>query len=292
MSTEPETPETDDGRLAREALSALGSAPAPGADFRLRLRSDFAAGAIAPGAKDAGAAAHEPPEPKILVLSSSRGVWSSRWRWVAGAAAAALAVVALVATNAPPRWRVVSAYGEGDATINGNAVPMNDPAKLADALVSGATIQVPAGATLQIAIPGVMAIAMNEGSDAIVPRAPGRWFGRDVSTEIRSGEWHITTGAAFRGARFSIDTPSAHVELTGTTLAVICEPNGTCVCVFEGQVHVGRDAAHMVTVSSGQRRYTYADATHEPYDDAMLPRERPALGEFRESMRRIVKRAR
>jgi ferric-dicitrate binding protein FerR (iron transport regulator) len=145
---------------------------------------------------------------------------------------------------------------------------------------------------LDLASRGTLAIQMAGGTDAVLPRAPGRWANRTVSAEIATGEWRITTGERFPGARLVVSTPTAHVEVTGTTLAVICEPSGTCVCVYEGHVQVGRDASDMVSVDHGRRRYLYADAAHTPLDDAMLPREVPALGSFCESMRPVVRRPR
>jgi ferric-dicitrate binding protein FerR (iron transport regulator) len=69
----------------------------------------------------------------------------------------------------------------------------------------------------------------------------------------------VTTGASFKGARLSLVTPEAAIEVTGTTLAVICEPTGTCVCVHEGVVRVGPRGGDMLAVPAGRRRYIFND---------------------------------
>ena len=268
---------SDDVRRARAALAGLRPPPAPAAAFRARLRREFAAGTLAPA--DAVAAPRRVVRPAL--------------RW-AGAAVAAAGIAAgtLALGNAGPAWRVVAAAGAGAATVDGRAVPLADAAALTAALVPGAHVRLPAGAALEIASARTLAIQMAGGTDAVVPRVPGRWFGRAVAGSLAAGEWRVTTGAAFPGARLAITTPSARVEVTGTTLAVICQPQGTCVCVFEGHVRVGRVRGDLVTVAGGRRRYVYADAAHAPLDDAMLPGERPALGDFCDAMRPLLHRPR
>jgi len=89
------------------------------------------------------------------------------------------------------------------------------------------------------------------------------------------------TGPAFHGARLAVETPEARVEVTGTTLAIICEPTGTCVCVLDGRVRVGtRGGAGMADVSAGRRRYVFSDGRPDE-SAAMRPNEHVALGEFR-----------
>src|SRR5205085_433042 len=104
---------------------------------------------------------------------------------------------------------------------------------------SGARVRVPSGAAIEIAAAGDMVVQITSGTDATVPGVPGRWFGRRVEGELESGELRITTGPRFAGATLALTTPEANVVVTGTTLAVIREPAGTCVCVFDGRVRVG-----------------------------------------------------
>jgi ferric-dicitrate binding protein FerR (iron transport regulator) len=266
---------------ARSALEAMEPAPAADPTFRARLRADFATGMLA------GAAV--PRTPVVLPLPRRRAV---KWLPALAAAAAAVLVVTAINGNEAPRWHVVHASASGVATVDGREIPVADAPRLDAALHPGARVQLSPDAMLEVASARTLALQMAGGTDAILPRAPGRWWSRESRGTIAAGEWRITTGAAFAGARFEVGTPSAHVEVTGTTLAVICQPQGTCVCVYEGHVRVGHDPTDMVTVMHGRRRYMYADRAHAPLDDAMLPPEVPALGGFCEAMRPLLKRPR
>jgi len=281
MSADDDRISEGDERRGSEALAALRPAPPLEPSLRARLRREFASGAIASAAA--------PPAARVLPLP--RRAFARPWRWaLVAAAAAVVAVAVLPRMNAAPPWRLVAATGSGVATVDGRPVPMDDAATLGAALVPGARIRVPDGCALEIASARMVAIRMEGGTDAELPRVPGRWFGRAVSATIAGGEWRITTGDAFHGARLAVATPSAHVEVTGTTLAVIIEPNkGTCVCVYEGRVMVGRDAGDMRPVEQGRRRYVYADRAVEPLEDAMLPHERPALGSFCDAMKPVLR---
>jgi len=283
---------SEEARLAREELAALRTSAPADPEFRARMRREFAAGAIAEGvAAGAPTSATADGSSRMVALPRRRSAPARMWAW-AGAIAAAVLVAIALKLNRGPGWRVVSVSGSGMATVNGAQLPMNAPARFAELLVPGATVRVPAGGTLEISCGRMLAIQMAAGTEAVVPRVPGRWFGRTVQGRIAAGEWRITTGAEFPGARFEITTPSARVEVTGTTLAVICQPEGTCVCVYEGHVRVGRGPSDMLTVVSGRRRYVYADTSRVPLDDAMLPPERPALGGFCETMRPLLRRPR
>lgn len=284
-------PESDDIRRAREALSALPAPAAADPAFRARMRREFAAGTLAPAADPAPLRA-EPlggPE-RIVPLPRSRRARPLVWGWAVAAAAAVAIIVPVL--NRGPAWSVVSVTGAGSIVVDDRPVRTSDRASLAALLVPGARVHVPGDGMLAIASKGMLAIQMAGGTEAVVPRVPGRWFGREVDGTIAAGEWRITTGAGFPGSRFAISTPVAHVMVTGTTLAVICAPEGTCVCVYEGHVLVGRGPSDMATVLAGRRRFVYADSSHASLNDAMLPPERPALGDFCEWMRPIVRRPR
>ena len=79
----------------------------------------------------------------------------------------------------------------------------------------------------------------------------------------------------------------ARVEVTGTTLAVICDPEGTCVCVFEGVVHVGRKSGPLSPVEHGKRGFVYNDG-REPVVATIRETELVKLGMFREQSRKAL----
>jgi hypothetical protein len=80
------------------------------------------------------------------------------------------------------------------------------------------------------------------------------------------------------------------VKVNGTTLAVIMEPTGTCVCVLEGEVMVGArgDAAGpegggggaMMPISAGHRGYIFRDG-RTPERADIRPEELTSLARFR-----------
>jgi hypothetical protein len=251
---------------ARDAVRALGVPQADPA-FRARLAREFATGTL-------GA-----PPRRIVALP-----WFQRpaVRWGLAPLAAAAAVLLVSALNRGPEWKVSGELGgEGVAVVDGRPIPLSSGhlGDLARAIRPGARVQMPDGVSLDLVSPGLLAVRLMDGADMTVPSPPGRWFGRRVNAEVQKGELRISTGAAFHGAVLHIATLSAELEVRGTTLAVICEPEGTCVCVEEGVVMVGEKEGPMVPVPHGMRRYIYND-DRAPVLAPMRPQEHEALPKF------------
>jgi hypothetical protein len=192
--------------------------------------------------------------------------------------------VAVAIVNRGPAWTMLSSTGDGIAVVDQVPVPLTHPEDLQRRLRPGATVSVPEGAELELASAGDMVVQITAGTEFTVPASPGRWFGRDVAAAVRNGTIRVTTGPSFAGARLRIDTPEAMVEVTGTTLAVICEPTGTCVCVYEGTVRVSDRQAEAQPVSSGHRRYVFNNGK-PPESAEIRPTEVGKLGEFRDAKR-------
>jgi len=258
----------------------LQSTPPPPADpaYRARLKEAFLIGAIEHPAE--GPAEHvEKPD---TIVSLPRRRQSAIWTGVAAAAAILIAVLTGV-LNQGPGWTITAAHGEGEIRLDGVPVSLADAATVGRRIASGVQIEVPPGGEIDLRAGGAMAMQLTGGTDLTVPPSPPRWFGRRSELYVRDGEIRVTTGPTFRGARLDVMTPDAAVEVTGTTFAVILEPTGTCVCVFEGTVRVGpRDKADMAPVPGGQRRYIFHDGS-EPESDSMRETERMKLAMFRES---------
>jgi ferric-dicitrate binding protein FerR (iron transport regulator) len=249
----------------------LREARTPEADpvFRTRLREAFVSGRIADAA------------PAPAAVAPARAAW---WRrplvaWAAVATAALVAVLAVPAMNRAPAWRVVEIRGAGVASVDGRPVTLDHTDQLAAMLRPGARVRLPEGAVISLASAGMMTVELNAGADAVIPGLPGRWFGRASHAEVNRGVMRVATGADFKGARLTIATPAADVEVIGTTLAVICEPVGTCVCVLEGRVKVGRKGEPMEEVGPGHRRFVFLDGTDERA--GMRPTEIPELERLR-----------
>jgi ferric-dicitrate binding protein FerR (iron transport regulator) len=130
---------------------------------------------------------------------------------------------------------------------------------------------------IELASSGQVLLELVPGTDLTLPAPPGRWWARSAHIALRSGEIRVSTGEKFHGARLQVTTSEAEVHVTGTTFAVICFPEGTCVCVCEGTVAVGEHGKEPVPISAGHRRFIY-NSGKPPLIDAILPREEVQLG--------------
>lgn len=268
MSPDRSDHPTREEARARDALRGLAP-PSADAAFRERLKRDFVAGRI-------GAL-----RPLALPVP-----WHRRfaWRLVLVPAAAALLVVTVWLADRGPGWSVMGTTGDGVAVVDGAPVPLTDRAGLARRMRPGARLAVPVGAEIELASASGLVVQVTSGTDFTLPATPGRWLNRRVVAAVERGEIRVTTGVAFRGARLRVDTPEAVVEVTGTTLAVICEPTGTCVCVFEGVVRVGARGGSVETIPTGRRRFLFNDG-RAPETAAIRPMENTKLGMFRDGRR-------
>jgi len=268
----PESLPPDEAR-ARDAVRGLG-VPAAGPAFRARLKQDFAAGRIG--------------ESRVLALPGSAVPWYRRpaFRLALVPAALGVLVVAgmavLSATDRGPGWTLMTARGNGAVTVDGAPVSLASRADLTRAMHAGARVSVPANAELELMSTAGLVVQVTEGTELTLPATPGRWVNRRVTGTVRRGEIRVTTGSAFHGARLHLRTPEAEVEVTGTTLAVICEPTGTCVCVHSGVVMVGAHGGGMEAVPEGRRRYVFNDG-RPPESAEIRPNEGEQLGVFRDS---------
>jgi len=258
---EPGTP------AERRVQEAVRSLPHPQATpaFRTRLKRDFASGRIG--------------TPRTIELASPRVAM----RWLALAPAALVLLIAIVLANRAPALRAVAVNGEGFVIVGGRPVPAGHLAELNQRLTPGTKVEL-AGATLELESAGNLHLELVSGSAMTLPKPPGRWFGRVSRGRLERGEVRITTGQRFHGARLAMETPEVTVEVVGTTLAVIREPVGTCVCVLDGTVRVGEPGGEMEMVQGGRRKFVFNDG--RPIERAeMRPVEQVELARFREHAR-------
>src|SRR5262249_55610747 len=127
------------GRLSRAAA---------GLEFRDRLRAQFVRDAI--------------PRPD---RAPAWVPWSTR-RIAAAAAIAALLLGSGVLLNRGPAWRVTSVSGSGALRIDGRSAPLDAPGEIARRLRPGADVRLPAGAQLDLELPGIALIQIVGGSHA------------------------------------------------------------------------------------------------------------------------------
>lgn len=263
--------EPNDRTLTKEearARDAVRTLPAPAADeaFRANLKAAFADGSIAARPR------------RIVPLPWYRRIGAG---WIVAPAAAAAAVLIAIVLNAPPAWNVTASRGDGAVVVDGRSIPIDHVADLDRALRPGAHVVVPEGGELQLVSADRLMLLATSGTEFVVPRAPGRWFQRTVNASVRHGTLRVATEPGFAGAKLMVTTPEAAVEVLGSTLAIICESTGTCVCVLDGDVHVGPLGGGMERVEGGMRRYVYNDG-RPPEMHEMRPDERVKLTQLRE----------
>ncbi|MEQ1832197.1 MAG: FecR domain-containing protein [Candidatus Eisenbacteria bacterium] len=252
MSTHDDHDLTPEQRRVREALHGL-TRPQADPAFRSRLRHEFVSGRI--GARRG--------------LTFARP-WFLRAFVLVPAAVCALAVV-LFAGNRGPDWRVQAVSGEGQVLVNGTAFAASDRAGIGAALKRGGRVQVEGPITVDLVAPGVAAVALSPAAEVVLSAAPNRWWSRGMRASVSAGNAYFSTGRAFHGAHLDVSTPHAQVRAVGTSFAVLCAPFGTCVCVMEGHVRVGRLGSAPgdgVDVPSGMRRIVHPGVPAET--DAML----------------------
>jgi len=258
-------------RRAEAALQALPSAE-PDPAWRARQKELFVAGAYAPA------------ERPVSVRRPASGMRRAFFA-LAGAAAALLLVGVTAVMNNGPRWKVAGVQAaHGNVMVNDEPIPADDFASLNHALSPGAVIEWNGSGDLELVSAGQLALGIAPGTKMTLPAPPPRWFARTSRGTIETGTMRLASGKRFHGARVTIGTPEATVEMTGTMLAVIHEPMGTCVCVFEGSVRVLAGTHDMGMVPAGQRQVVFADGS-APIRAEMRPTERVKLGEMKEGVR-------
>jgi hypothetical protein len=171
--------------------------------------------------------------------------------------------------------------------VDGEPIAIGQVEALRSRVRPGAEVDMPAQGEVEIVSGQVLAIQLTPTTRLTVPPPPSRWMRRSTELYVRDGELRITTGAAFEGARLEVHTPDATIQVTGTTLAVIIEPTGTCVCVLEGEVRMGKPGEEMQAVPAGRRGYAFRDS--QPLmTEEIRPMERAKLTMFRDARKPIL----
>jgi ferric-dicitrate binding protein FerR (iron transport regulator) len=208
-------------------------------------------------------------------------------RWVAAFAAAAILTIAALSLNRAPRWTALPSAGAGTLVVNGVELPLHDTAGLTRRLRSGARVRLQSTQELDLVSSGLLALELTPGTEMLLPSPPGRWFGRAARASVIRGNLRLTTGRRFDGSRLAITTPEATVHVTGTTLAVIAEPTGTCVCVLEGTAQVRPHRGAMTEVTPGTR-CDVARGDQAPRMGDIRGVERPKLLDLRERLKSVM----
>jgi ferric-dicitrate binding protein FerR (iron transport regulator) len=242
-------PEAEDAFLDR--LADL-TAEAPGAPARQRARLAFltAVGSEAP-----------PPPPRV----SRR-----RHALVLALAAAAIAAVTLLLPERE-HWR---ARIDGAMLLDGRAFVPGDEARLAAELAGSGTLET-ALAPLRLTV-GALDLELLPGTRLRVPVLPPLDGATTLDLELAHGELFLRTSARWSGNPIVVRTPVADVMLHGTTVGVLADELGTCVCVVDGTARVlspnlagfAREVGERSILRVHARRGVAPDAMPFPPDDA------------------------
>lgn len=241
----PDDPTTAAEQRARAAVRELPRDRADDA-FRARLRHEFTTGRIG----------------RRRELAPQRRWFGRPAVLVPFTAGVLLALVFQV--NRAPDWRVLAATGEGRVWVGEKAFAGSDADALSLALRRGGHVRVEGELTLDLAAPGVVAVAAGPGAEMDLSAAPSRIWGRAMQVRLATGDAWFTTGRGFRGATLDVATPEASVRAMGTSFAVLRHADGTCVCVMDGHVHAGAAGKPSVAaedVPQGMRRTFAKDGT-------------------------------
>jgi hypothetical protein len=236
-------------RHVQETLRALPR-PHPDVAFRARLRQEFTSGQI----------------------GGQRGLQIERPWYARGAlwapVAAGILLAAFVVANRGPDWQVLATggsgaiivdgvtYSSGEGDLQGHREPMTER------LRRGGRVQLLGGQSLDLVVPGVLALSLSPGADVTLSAAPNRWFPRDMNVAVARGNSYFSTGRRFHGAHLDVRTAEGSARAVGTSFAVLCGVGETCVCVMEGRVKVAlghAPVANGVDVPQGMRRVLHGD---------------------------------
>lgn len=215
--------------------------------------------------------------------SSTSGLVRTLFRVVVIAGGLAVTAAILNARLGAGEWEIVALEGTGIPSVDGRPIPHAD--HLARRIRPGARLRVPRGLRLEIRSRGALAVEIESGTDATVPRRPGRWWGRRVSCELEGGAIRVATEKGFAGAALIVITPAARVELGMGAAAVAVEPRGTRVGVLEGSARAAPPGALPVTVSPGAEVFLF-NAAIEASNAPLGAEDREALERLRSQSRR------
>lgn len=259
-------------RAARDAVRALPP-PAASEEFRARMRASFVRAEVP-----------ETPGEPIAASSVARRSAAPRVRmrsFVVPLAVAAALVVMIGSLNHGGGWTITGVGSNATVVINGKEVSCADLSPIEAALHEGCHIVVPEGGRMELANLRNFVFELGGGVEFTLPRTPGRWFGRDVQSEIGgNGTLRVATTEGFAGATYRLRTSTSELVVTGTAFTVIQSADSVCLCVLEGEVRTTLPDGSTTSVGAGRRVFVSNDGSvvdHGP----MLEQERAALEALR-----------
>src|SRR6185436_7410812 len=229
-------------------LSARAPAAPPSAEGRRRARLAFLS-----------AVASTPP-PLRARRSFRRLVW-------VGAAAAILAVTFLLPE--PERWQ---AELDGRLSFDGTEYRPGDEARLSAALERSGMLETGAAAG-RLELGDALVLELRAQSALSVPPLPALDGVEPIEFRLEHGEAYVRTSASYPGNPIVLRTAAADVTLHGTTVGVLVDDLGTCICVADGTARAtsARLAGGFQDVGPRSTLFIYADPDAEPKSLAFPP---------------------
>ncbi|NNF06007.1 MAG: hypothetical protein HKN21_04545 [Candidatus Eisenbacteria bacterium] len=289
MSEMPPEKLTAEEARVQKLLRSL-SAPEGDSSFQKSLRDQFVSGELqetgnATEAGEAGATATPsraatPDRAKVVPIEShARSIWT----WAVAAAAVVAIVFSAVMYNTGPAYEFMAVRGSGFVEVNGERIAASNIPQLTAAIHGGARVKLDPSVEMDVRVPGYFALQLTENTDMILPRSPGKLWGKTQNALFENGEVRVTTAADFPGSQLTFSTPEAVVEVNGTTLAVIRDEDGTCVCVYSGSVGMSEPCMPPEPVAEGKRKLMFRDHHKEPVLMEITPMERTKLQMFEDA---------
>ena len=228
--------EPEDGFAAWLAARALVPQPSPPARRRAQLAFLSEVASV-----------QAPPPP-------SRGYRAIVWL----AAAAAIVLVTFLVPE-PDRWRVVL---DGQLALDEETFGPGEEDRLAAELESSGWIESQAE-RVRFTLAGALELELAPGSSLHFPPLPELDGLRPLDFELARGEAYLRTLASYPGNPILVHTDGADVALSGTTVGILVDGAGTCVCVAEGTARV-TSARGSEDVSSLRTLRLGRDGSQEP----------------------------
>jgi hypothetical protein len=175
------------------------------------------------------------------------------------AAAAILAVTFLLPE--PDRWHLRL---DGPLRFADDEYGVGDEERLAAALEESGTLET-LGAGARLSLAHDFDVELSPDATLLVPTLPELDGASPIDFELTRGEAYVRTAASYPGNPITLRTELVEVTLHGTTVGILVDELGTCVCVCDGTARVTS------TRLSGGSRDVEAHHTLRVYRD-------PALG--------------
>lgn len=274
------TPLSAEQVAARAALRGLDT-PVASAEFRARMRAAFVSGEY--GALEVSAEEVPVPSARRAVGRVPRPTprRARGWRFPLAFAAAAVVLLGIGLANRGPGWTITGVGANPTVTINGREVSCADLSPIEASLHAGCHVVVPEGGRMELMNAQNFLLELGGGVELTLPRAPGRWFLRDVDSRVGGqGTLRVATAEGFAGATYRLHTSSTELLVTGTAFTVIHGEDSVCLCVLEGEVSATLPDGTVEKIGAGRRVFVAPGEgliDHGP----MLEQERAALTELR-----------